>query len=164
MEQGDNLWQADFSKSDNPGAAMTILTDIRTARVLVIAGFLAGITSLGATAGHIGDPATLMVNAGVPTHSWHHFLRELGAQFGIMGAVLILLFVKAEQRNATLWWVMLVLLLGFYAPFWIGVPFDPAYGAPGMGAEINHLAMAVPALAGVILARRYYVGNTASAS
>jgi hypothetical protein len=135
---------------------MHILSHIWTARVLVIAGFLAGWTSLGATFGHIGDPSTLMTNAGVPTHSWHHFLRELGAQFGIMGAVLILLFSKPALRSATTWWVMLVLLLGFYAPFWIGVPFDPAYGAPGMGAEINHLAMAAPALLGVLLARKHY--------
>jgi hypothetical protein len=136
---------------------MQILTSFWTARLLVLAGFLAGWTSLGASAGHIGDPATLMNAAGVPTHSWHHFLRELGAQFGIMGAVLLVLFTTPAQRTATQWWVMLILLSGFYAPFWIGVPFDPAYGAPGTGAELNHLAMAVPALHGVFLSRRHYI-------
>lgn len=136
---------------------MNILNNLWTARALVIIGFLAGWGSLGATFGHIGDDSTLMTAAGVPTHSWHHFLRELGAQFGIMAAILVILSMKPEQRTPPAWWVMLILALGFYAPFWIGVPFDPAYGAPGRSAELNHLAMAVPALLGVILARRHYV-------
>lgn len=140
---------------------MKILTNLWTARILVIIGFLAGWTSLGATLAHIGDPATLMTEAGVPTHSWHHFLRELGAQFGIMIAILVVLFVGPAQRTPASWWIMLILMLGFYLPFWIGVPFDPAYGAPSMGAELNHLAMAIPALLGAFLGRRHYV-RTAS--
>jgi hypothetical protein len=135
---------------------MNILTDLWTARVLVIAGFLAGWGSLGATFEHIGDASTLMTGAGVPTHSWHHFLRELGAQFGIMAAILLILFGKPAQRTPMAWRVMLVLMLGFYAPFWIGLPFNPAYGAPSMSAELNHLAMAVPALLGAFAARRHY--------
>lgn len=135
---------------------MHFLTDIRTARALVIVGFLAGWGSLGATFEHIGDVSTLMTGAGVPTHSWHHFLRELGAQFAIMAAVLLILFMPPAQRQPPVWWVMLILLLGFYAPFWIGLPFDPAYGAPSMSAELNHLSMAVPALFGAFLAKRHY--------
>lgn len=135
---------------------MHILSGLWTARVLVIIGFLAGWGSLGATFAHIGDPSTLMTAAGVPTHSWHHFIRELGAQFAIMAAVLLLLFVQPLQRTRSLWWAMLILLLGFYGPFWIGLPFDPAYGAPSMSAELNHLSMAVPALLGVLVARRHY--------
>lgn len=139
---------------------MNILTNLWTARVLVIIGFLAGWTSLGATLDHIGNPATLLTDAAaVPTHSWHHFLRELGAQFGIMAAILVVLFVGPSQRTPASWWIMLILMLGFYLPFWIGLPFDPAYGAPSMGAELNHLAMAVPALLGAFLARRHYRGT-----
>lgn len=141
---------------------MHILTHIWTARALVIIGFLAGWGSLGATFAHIGDTSTLMTAAGVPTHSWHHFIRELGAQFGIMAAVLVILFMKPSQRCAAVWWVMLLLLLGFYAPFWIGLPFDSAYGAPSMSAEINHLSMAVPALLGGILSRRHYVRDASA--
>ena len=137
---------------------MFVLTHIWTARALVIIGFLAGWGSLGATFAHLGDPSTLMTQAGVPTHSWHHFLRELGAQFGIMAAVLVILFMKPVQRSSAVWWVMVLLLVGFYAPFWIGLPFDAAYGAPSMSAEINHLSMAVPALLGVFLARRHFAG------
>jgi hypothetical protein len=135
---------------------MNILTNLWTARTLVIIGFLAGWGSLGATFEHIGDDSTLMTAAGVPTHSWHHFLRELGAQFAIMAAILVILSMRPQQRTPPAWWVMLILALGFYAPFWIGVPFDPAYGAPGMSAELNHLAMAVPVVLGVLLARRHY--------
>jgi hypothetical protein len=97
-----------------------------------------------------------MTAAGVPTHSWHHFLRELGAQFGIMAAMLVILFMQPGQRVPAVWWVLVILALGFYGPFWIGLPFDPAYGAPSMSAELNHLAMAVPVALGVLLARRHY--------
>ena len=139
---------------------MNILTNIWTARALVLIGFLAGWGSLGATFGHIGDDSTLMAATGVPTHSWHHFLRELGAQFGSMAAILVVLFMKPTQRSSAAWWSMLILMLGLYAPFWIGLPFDPAYGAPSMSAEINHLSMSVPALIGAFLARRHFVGKT----
>lgn len=135
---------------------MHILTSLWTARALVLLGFLAGCGSLGATFDHIGDPSTLMTAAEVPTHSWHHFLRELGAQVGIMLAMLVLLAMTPAQRSPAAWRVLVILALGFYAPFWIGLPFDRAYGAPGLAAELNHLAMALPVFAGVLLARRHY--------
>jgi hypothetical protein len=51
---------------------------------------------------------------------------------------------------------MLILMLGFYAPFWVGVPFMAELGAPSFAAEINHLSMAVPSLLGCFLARRHF--------
>ncbi len=143
---------------------MKILTNIWSARVLVIIGFLAGWTSLGATFAHIGNDAFLLTDQSpvVQTHSWHHFIRELGAQLGAMAAILVILFAAPPYRTPVGWWVMLILMVGFYGPFWIGLPFDPAYGAPNMSAEINHLAMAVPALVGVFLARPHYVGRIAT--
>jgi hypothetical protein len=135
---------------------MQVLSSLRTARILVIIGFLAGWNSLGATFAHIGDASTLLTATAVPTHSWHHFIRELGAQFAIMTAILLILFLPAAQRTRSLWWVVLILMLGFYGPFWIGLPFDRAYGAPSLSAELNHLSMAVPALLGALLARRHY--------
>ena len=137
---------------------MKLLANLWTARLLVIIGFLAGWNSLGATFAHIGNDAFLLT-ADAPiaqTHSWHHFLRELGAQFGTMAAILVILFAAPRHRTPAAWCVMLILMLGFYAPFWIGVPFDSAYGAPNMSAEINHLSMAIPALLGAFLAKRHY--------
>ena len=131
---------------------------IWTGRLLIIAGFVAGYRSIGATIGHLGNDAFLLVasSPGGPTHSWHHFLRELGGDFGAMIAILLIMFAVPKNRTPLLWWVMLVLMIGFYAPFWVGLPFDPAYGAPNLNAEINHLLMAVPALIGCFLLRPHF--------
>jgi len=129
---------------------MEWIKSIWIGRGLIVAGFLAGYNSIGATVGHLGNDVFLLVanSPAGPTHSWHHFLRELGGDFGAMAAILVIIFAAPKLRTRLTWWVMLILMVGFYAPFWVGVPFDSAYGAPNMGAEINHLIMAVPALIG----------------
>ena len=135
-----------------------MLTNIWVGRVLIIAGFLAGYNSIGATVRHLGNEAYLLV-AESPTgqtHSWHHFLRELGGDFGAMIAILVIVFAAPKYRTPVAWWVMLILMVGFYAPFWIGTPFDPAYGAPNMSAEINHLIMAIPPLIGCFAIRSHF--------
>jgi hypothetical protein len=134
---------------------MTVLNSIWTARILILIGFLAGWNSLGATAGHIGNESTLLV-AGVQTHSWHHFFRELGGDFGAMAAILLIMFAPARFRTPVTWWVVLILMLGFYAPFWAGTPFMRELGAPSVGAEINHLSMAIPAFLGCLLSKRHF--------
>ena len=143
---------------------MKILANLWTARILVIVGFLAGWNSLGATFAHVGNDLFLLTPEApvTPTHAWHHYLREFGAQFGAMAATLVILFAAPRDRTPVAWWIMLILMLGFYAPFWIGVPFNPAYGAPNMSAEINHLSMAIPALLGVLLAKRHYTDARSS--
>jgi hypothetical protein len=146
-------------------SAVNVLKNLWTARILVIAGFLLGWNSLSATVGHLGSDLFLLVE-GSPvgqTHSWHHFLRELGGDFGAMIAVLVLLFAAPRYRTSVAWWVMLILMIGFYAPFWVGTPFDRAYGAPNMDAEINHLMMAIPALLGCFLAKPHFRDDYASA-
>ena len=55
---------------------------------------------------------------------------------------------------------MLILMLGFYAPFWVGTPFMAELAAPNMDAEITHLTMAIPALAGCFLARRHFFASS----
>jgi hypothetical protein len=139
---------------------MKILTNLWTARVLVIIGFLAGWNSLSATARHIGNDAFLLVPEAplAQSHAWHHYFRELGHDFATMAAILVILFVAPRFRTPASWWVMLILMLGFYAPFWVGVPFMPELGAPNRDAEINHLAMAIPALLGCLLAKRHFSG------
>lgn len=140
---------------------MGILKNLWTARILVIIGFLAGWNSLGATIGHVGSDAFLLVPEAplAQTHSWHHFFRELGGDFGAMAAILLILFCAPRYRSPVTWWVMLILMLGFYAPFWVGVPFMSELGAPNASAEINHLSMAVPALLGALLARRHFMNT-----
>ena len=133
---------------------MQWITNIWTARVLVITGFLFGWGSIGATVRHVGNELFLLVpnSPNGPTHSWHHFFRELGGDFGAMAAILVILFAAPPYRNRVTWSVMLILMIGFYAPFWVGVPFMAELGAPSLAAEINHLRMAVPALLGCFLA------------
>jgi hypothetical protein len=126
------------------------LTSLWTARGLVILGFLAGYVPVGSTFGHIGDERYS------PTHSWHHFFREGFGDLGAMVAILVILFAAPRFRNPLAWWVMLILMLGFYAPFWVGVPFLAELAAPSMSAEIAHLTMAVPSLLGCFLARRHF--------
>ena len=129
---------------------MAWIGNIWVGRSLIVIGFLAGFNSIGATVGHLGSDAFLLVSASPvgQTHSWHHFLRELGGDFGAMAAILVIIFAAPAFRSMLTWWIMLILMVGFYAPFWIGTPFDAAYGAPNMSAEINHLIMAVPSLLG----------------
>ena len=135
-----------------------LLANLWTARVLVIIGFLAGWNSLGATVGHVGNDRFLLVDTAplVQTHSWHHYFRELGGDFAAMAAILIILFAAPRFRTPVTWWVMLILMLGFYAPFWVGTPFMPELGAPNRDAEIYHLSMAIPALLGCFLAKRHF--------
>lgn len=129
---------------------MAWLKSIWPGRVLIVTGFAAGYNSLSATVGHLGNDAFLLVadSPAGPTHSWHHFLREIGGDFAAMAAILLIIFAAPRLRSMLTWWVILILMLGFYAPFWIGTPFNPAYGAPDTQAEINHLIMAIPALIG----------------
>jgi hypothetical protein len=144
---------------------MSILKNLWTARVLVIMGFLLGYGSLGATVGHVGNDLFLLVEGApvVQTHSWHHFFRELGGDFGAMAVILLILFAAPRFRTPVAWWAVVILMAGFYAPFWIGVPFMAELAAPDMDAEINHLSMAIPAVLGCILARRHFLESEESA-
>ncbi len=137
---------------------MKLLWNLWTARGLVIIGFLVGYGPVGATFRHIGNDRFLLTPEATldVTHSWHHFLREGFGDLGAMVAILIILFVAPRYRNPAMWWVMLVLMIGFYAPFWVGVPFMAELAAPSMNAEIAHLSMAVPSLLGCFLAKRHY--------
>ena len=140
---------------------MDSIKSIWIPRLLIIVGFLLGWNSLSATFRHLGNENFMLV-ASAPvtqTHSWHHFLRELGGDFGAMAAILLIMFAAPRFRTTITWWVMLILMLGFYAPFWIGLPIDPAYGAPNRGAEINHLMMAIPSLLGCFLAKPHFKEN-----
>ena len=49
-------------------------------------------------------------------------------------------------------------MLGFYGPFWMGMPFMAELAAPSMNAEIIHLSMAIPAFLGCFLSYRHFAG------
>ena len=136
---------------------MGFLTNIITCRVLVVFGLVAGFGPVGATFRHIGSEQHLL--AGGSTHSWHHFFREGMGDVAATIVIAMIIFAAPRFRNPMLWWVMIVTMLGLYSPFWVGVPFMAELAAPSMGAEIAHLAMAVPALLGGLLAKRHYFGD-----
>ncbi len=70
--------------------------------------------------------------------------------------ILAIMFLAPKFRSPAMWWIMLVTMFGFYAPFWIGAPFMAELRAPFIGAEIAHLRMAIPAVLGCLLVRRHY--------
>ncbi len=127
-------------------------------RALTILGFGLGLGSVGATWTHIGDEMYLLTSESPVdvTHSWYHFFREVFGDLGAMIGVCILLWAPAKLRAPLTWWTMLVLLAGFYAPFWVGAPFMQALAAPDWIAELQHVVMAVPPLVGLFLVRREY--------
>ncbi|HEY5624005.1 MAG TPA: hypothetical protein VIV14_09600 [Gammaproteobacteria bacterium] len=135
-----------------------VINKMNIARALTIFGFLYGWGSVGATWAHIGDPAFVLTDDArlAVTHAWHHYFREVFGDFATMIAVLLMLYVPAQLRQPIVWWAMLVLLAGFYAPFWVGVPFMPELGAPSMSAEIQHIVMAVPPVVGLFICRSEY--------
>jgi hypothetical protein len=131
---------------------------LNIARALTIIGFLIGLQSVGFTWGHIGNAGMVLTSDSylAVEHSWHHFFREVFGDAAAMIVVLLMLYVPQQLRQPLVWWSMLILLLGFYAPFWVGTPFMAELAAPSLGAEIIHLTMAFPPMIGVFLCRSYY--------
>jgi len=127
-------------------------------RAMVVAGFAIGLISLAMTAGHIGNPTYLLVaEAGEgATHAWYHALRELCGDIMTIVVILIVLFGKALYRTPFTWIICLLLMVGYYAPFWIGTPFLGQLEAPNIGAEIVHVTMAALALGGLGFLRKEF--------
>jgi len=128
------------------------------ARALTIIGFVIGLRSVALTWGHIGSDAFVLTSEGplAVTHAWHHYFREVFGDTSAMLVVLLFLFVPESVRSPAAWWAMMISLLGFYLPFWVGVPFMPELAAPNMSAEVQHIIMAVPPMIAVFLCRSYY--------
>jgi len=133
-----------------------MITRLNIARALLVFGFLYGMTSLFATFTHIGDPAYLVQESfgGGQAHSWYHALREAFGDIATLVVVLFLFFADARVRQPVTWWICLVLLLGYYLPYWAGMPFMQELAAPSLQAELNHIIQAVFAMAGLFCARR----------
>jgi hypothetical protein len=127
------------------------ISRLNIGRTLILVGFLVGWESFYQTFNHIGDPLFTLPEAfgGGTKHAWYHALREL------MGDV--------ATVTAT-WWLCLIAMLGYYSPFWIGMPFNSALAAPTWGAEIRHIIQAALPLAGLFVSRNSFFSGSESSS
>jgi len=128
-------------------------------RVLLAAGLLVGLVSWWESVGHIGSPAFMLPATFPlgPTHGWYHVFREVCKDVAEMVVFLAVFFGPPSLRTRGTWWLILVLMLGYYAPFWIGEPFLPALSAPNMIAHVIHSVMAALALAALFVGRSAFV-------
>jgi hypothetical protein len=129
-------------------------TQLIIARVLLLVGPGVGLLSWREGVDHIGNADFRL--AAYPmgaTHSWYHVFREVCGDVAKMVVFLLLFFGSARWRTHNTWWIGLVLMLGYYAPFWIGEPFLPALSAPNATATIVHIVMALFAFSALFVAR-----------
>ena len=130
------------------------------ARLFLALGLGIGLLSWSESAGHIGNANFLVRNYPLgATHSWYHVFREVCGDVAKMAVFLLLFFGSAQWRTPVTWWVGLILMLGYYAPFWIGEPFLPALSAPNTAASTVHILMAVLAFAALGLAGPVFHSN-----
>ena len=135
---------------------------LNLARTCVVIGLAIGLLSWTESVNHIGDPSILAPAYPLgATHTWYHVFREALGDVAKMTAILLLLFGPATWRTPITWWIGLVLMLGYYLPFWVGTPFLPELSAPNATAEAIHLGMAGFALLGWLLARPAFAGSAA---
>jgi hypothetical protein len=134
------------------------VTRLNIARILVVIGFAIGLTSFSATFSHIGDPNYLLPPGyeNGQTHGWYHALREVAGDVAAMGVVLFVFFGRPQDRNLATWWICLIVVVGYYAPYWVGMPFNPALGAPSLMVEVSHVLQALTVVSGVFVARREF--------
>ena len=138
------------------------LTRLNAARASLVTSILIGEGSLMSTFYHIGDDRFLLAGFtsagdGLPnTHGWYHFLREGVAGVVTLALLCLFLFGPNRFRSPETWVIGLALCFGYYAPFWIGMPFNSALSAPNLGAELTHIGMAVFALAALFIAKREF--------
>jgi hypothetical protein len=127
---------------------------LRFARVLISLAFLISFVSLFETLSHVWDPEYYIPTlTDGPEHARFHFLREFASSVGKIIAVCVILFQPERWRTPALWWVMVILVVSYYAGFWIGYPVL-GVGAPNTAARVIHTSTTVLGLAGVLLARQ----------
>lgn len=134
---------------------------LNIARILVVLGLAVGLGSLSATFSHIGDP--LFTNSpemfGGSTHAWYHALREAVGDVATIVLLLVVFFGSSTFRTKGTWWLALIAMIGYYAPFWVGMPFNSALAAPDLESELRHIAQAAAPLIGLFLARKDFMGD-----
>ncbi|WP_276390742.1 hypothetical protein [Eudoraea chungangensis] len=132
--------------------------NLNIARTLLIIGLIVGLKSWWQTFSHIGDESYILIPEFTKGkyHAWYHAFREAVGDLSAMLILLVLFFGKKSWRTPNSWWIGLILIIGYYAPFWIGTPFVPELAAPHMTAEMIHLGMAIPPIIGLFLAKKYF--------
>ena len=137
----------------------SIMTTLNIGRASIVLGFIIGLISLSMTISHIGDTSYLIKDAsmGEETHAWYHALREVCGNIAAMATILTILFGKAQNRTPFTWALCLMLMLGYYLPFWIGTPFIDQLQAPNLGAEFVHITMAGFAIGGLLYLRKDFI-------
>lgn len=137
---------------------MSAAARLLTARALLVAGLGVGLLSWRETAGHVGNPDFLVDRYPLgATHAWYHAFREACGDVAKMAVFLLIFFGPPRWRTPFAWYTVLILMLGYYAPFWIGEPFFPALSAPNFPAQVIHVAMAALCFAALIVARPSFV-------
>lgn len=137
------------------------MSKLNIARVLLLVGLTIGVESLWATFTHIGDPLFTLPETfgGGTTHAWYHALREAMGDIGTIVALALIFFGKSTFRNTATWWVCLILMFGYYSPFWIGIPINSALAAPNIEAEVRHVIQAVLPIIALIVARNEFISD-----
>lgn len=131
------------------------MSKLNIARAVIVLGLVVGLESLRQTFMHVGDPLFTLPPefGGGTTHAWYHALREATGDVATIAILLLVMFAKDTFRTPATWWICLILMIGYYSPFWIGMPFDSALAAPSLDIEIRHIAQAAIPLAGLFIAR-----------
>lgn len=137
------------------------MNKLNIARVLVVLGLIVGWESLFQSFNHIGDSLFLISaeHPGGETHAWYHVLRELMGDIATIIVVLVVFFANRNFRTNATWWLSLIVLIGYYSPFWVGMPFNSALAAPTWDAEVRHIIQAALPLGGLFLARKDFFLN-----
>lgn len=139
---------------------------LNLARVSFVLSVVVGMNSLLSTFKHIGndkfrlagfsDDGTGLAN----THGWYHFLREGVGDVTAIVILALLFFGPKSFRTAQTWTIGMIVCLGYYLPFSIGMPFNSALSAPNLNAELTHIGMAFFAFASLFLARPSFLRGT----
>ncbi len=142
------------------------MTKLNIGRFLIVLGLVVGLESLRQTFSHIGDPLYTVTPqfGGGTTHSWYHALREVMGDLATIAILLLVMFGWKSWRTPATWWISLILMFGYYSPFWIGIPFNAELAAPSFAIDLRHMAQAAIPVIGLIVARSAFFGDQQGAT
>ena len=134
------------------------MSRLNIGRILIVLGLVVGLESLRMTFKHIGDPLYTLLPEfpGGTTHAWYHALREAVGDVATITVLMIVMFAKDWFRTPATWWICLILMIGYYSPFWVGIPFNPELAAPSLAIDLRHMAQAAIPVIGLFVARPHF--------